>query len=98
MGTARRQQPVRLAAKLRHIRTQLRLTQEQMAERLGKVKVPPRPGHISEFEQGKREPSLPVLLQYARLAGVYVDWLIDDELELPLNLRNRTRPMSSSHN
>lgn len=86
MGASRRQQPARLAAKLRQIRTGLRLTQEQMAEKLADVKVPPRPGHVSEFEQGKREPSLPVLLQYARLAGIYVDWLIDDEVELPKRL------------
>jgi transcriptional regulator with XRE-family HTH domain len=47
------------------------------------VKSPPRPGHISEFEQGKREPSLPVLLRYARVAGLQVDALIDDEIDLP---------------
>ncbi len=39
--------------------------------------------NISAFERGVREPSLLVLLQYARAAGVYVDVLIDDELELP---------------
>ena len=38
-------------------------------------------GHIREFEQGKREPSLPVLLAYARIAEVYVDALIDDEID-----------------
>jgi transcriptional regulator with XRE-family HTH domain len=95
MGTARRQQPARLAEKLRHIRTRLGLTQEQMAERLGVVKVPPRPGHISEFEQGKREPSLPVLLQYARYAGVYVDLIIDDELDLTRRLPSDAQSRSS---
>ncbi|MFN2453472.1 MAG: helix-turn-helix transcriptional regulator [Pyrinomonadaceae bacterium] len=86
MGTSRREQPARLPAKLRQIRLSLELTQEQMAERLSEVKSPPRPGHISEFEQGKREPSLPVLLRYARLARVYVDVLIDDDLNLPAKL------------
>jgi hypothetical protein len=41
---------------------------------------------ISEYELGKNEPPLVVLLQYARTAGVYVDVLIDDELDLPAKL------------
>jgi len=91
MGTARREQPKRLPFKLRQIRVSLSLTQEQMAERLGQVKSPPRPGHISEFEQGKREPSLPVLLNYARIAGVYVDVLVDDEIDLPAKLPRKLK-------
>jgi hypothetical protein len=38
---------------------------------------------ISDFERGKRVPSLPVLLAYGRVANVYVDVLIDDEIDLP---------------
>ena len=38
---------------------------------------------ISEYEAGTGEPSLIVLLKYARLAGVAVDVLIDDKLDLP---------------
>jgi len=38
---------------------------------------------ISEFELGKGEPSLIILLEYARVAGVCVDVLIDDKLDLP---------------
>ncbi len=86
MGTARRERPARLPVKLRQIRAALGLTQEKMAEHLGSVKSPPRPGHVSEFEQGKREPSLAVLLRYARIACGYVDVLIDDELDLPKKL------------
>jgi transcriptional regulator with XRE-family HTH domain len=44
------------------------------------------PGQISEFETGKREPSLPLLLRYARLAGVWMDVLVDDELDMPAKL------------
>jgi len=40
-------------------------------------------GTISAYELGNREPSLLVLLNYARVAGVYVDVLVDDELDLP---------------
>jgi hypothetical protein len=54
-----------------------------MFERLGETKTALYPGHISLYEAGRREPPLPVLLRYARLAGVYVDVLIDDELGLP---------------
>lgn len=86
MGQARRPQPTRLALKLRQVRMLLDLSQEQMADRLKHVKSPPQPGHISEFERGKREPSLLVLVAYARASGVLVDELVDDELELPKKL------------
>jgi transcriptional regulator with XRE-family HTH domain len=39
--------------------------------------------NISQYERGARVPSLPVLLEYARAANVYVEALIDDELDLP---------------
>jgi transcriptional regulator with XRE-family HTH domain len=83
MGTSRRAQPKRLAAKLAQIRKSLDLTQEQMVERLGCTRTPVYVGHISGFENGKREPSLLVLLQYAKLAGVSTDLLIDDDRNLP---------------
>jgi transcriptional regulator with XRE-family HTH domain len=86
MGQSRRPQPVLLASKLRQIRALLGLSQEQMAEHLKNVKSPPQPGHISEFEREKREPSLLVLVGYARLSGVSVDVLVDDEIELPNKL------------
>jgi transcriptional regulator with XRE-family HTH domain len=83
MGQQRRPTPKRLAAKLVQIRTQLELTQEQMAEKLKRVKSPPDSGAISRFETGQREPSLLVILEYARLAGISTDVLIDDKLTLP---------------
>jgi transcriptional regulator with XRE-family HTH domain len=86
MGTARRPQPKRLPAKLLKVRQLLGLTQAQMAAHLGHVKPSPQPGQVSRFEQGQREPSLLLLLEYARIAGVSTDVLIDDELDLPLNL------------
>jgi transcriptional regulator with XRE-family HTH domain len=49
------------------------------------------PGQVSEFETGKREPSLIVLLRYARLANVCVDTLIDDDLDLPAKLPARAK-------
>jgi transcriptional regulator with XRE-family HTH domain len=38
---------------------------------------------ISNYELGTREPPLPILLKYARLAGVSTDLLIDDDMDLP---------------
>lgn len=83
MGTNRRPQPRRMGAKLLSIRKDLDLSQEQMAKRLDTKRSPVYPTHVSEFERGLREPSLLVLLQYARIAGVSTDILIDDELDLP---------------
>lgn len=83
MGRASRPKPARLAAKLRQIRTALGLTQQQMYEQLGETQTALYAGHIGLYESGQREPPLPVLLRYARIAGVYVDLLIDDEMNLP---------------
>lgn len=57
-----------------------------MATRLSHVTPAPQPGQISRFEQGKREPSLLLLLEYARLAGISTDVLIDDKIVVPAKL------------
>ena len=103
MGTARRPQPKRLPAKLLKVRQLLGLTQEQMAAHLSHVKPSPQPGQVSRFEQGKREPSLLLLLEYARMAGVSTDVLIDDELDVPEKLlggpkSEKVRRKRSPHN
>jgi hypothetical protein len=59
-----------------------------MFERLGETKTALYPGHIGLYESGQREPPLPVLLRYARIAEVYVDVLIDDNLDLTEKLPN----------
>lgn len=85
MGTSPRRKPKRLAEKLLQIRTGLGLTQTKLVERLGVEDILTY-NKISEFESGRREPSLLVLLQYARLVGISTDVLIDDELDLPTKL------------
>jgi transcriptional regulator with XRE-family HTH domain len=45
---------------------------------------------ISEYERGIREPPLPILLRYARLAAVPTEVLIDDDLDLPNKLPGTT--------
>lgn len=83
MGRNRRPQPLCLPAKLLEIRSRLEFTQVEMARQLSSKKSPVHPGNISEYELGKREPSLLTLLRYARLAGVAMEVLVDDEMELP---------------
>lgn len=90
MGMKPRQRPERLAEKLLQIRNALGLSQSGMLRRLGLEDVISYK-KISDFELGNREPSLLILLQYARAANVIVDVLIDDELDLPARLPSPTR-------
>jgi transcriptional regulator with XRE-family HTH domain len=82
MGTYPRLRQKRLPEKLRAIRDALGLSQSEMLKRLG-VDELIEAYRISEFETGKREPPLLVLLRYARVASISTDILIDDELNLP---------------
>jgi transcriptional regulator with XRE-family HTH domain len=43
-------------------------------------------GRISEYEQNQREPSLVILLAYARVAGVHLEDIVDDAIDLPDSL------------
>jgi transcriptional regulator with XRE-family HTH domain len=95
MGRSSRPLPRRLGEKLRQIRAALNLTLEQLIERLDYQDSPIYPTNISGMERGEREPPLPLLLAYARLAGVSTDVLIDDELDLPVKLVSNTKQGSS---
>jgi transcriptional regulator with XRE-family HTH domain len=86
MGAAARIKPKRLAEKLLQIRLALGLSQSEMLKRLGFEDVISY-HRISNYELGTGEPPLPILLRYARVAGVYVDVLIDDKMNLPAKLR-----------
>lgn len=90
MGRYSRQKPARLSEKLLHIRRALGLSQNEMIRRLGLEEVITQ-SRISGYELGTREPSLPTLLMYARIAGVSTDALIDDELDLPKKLTVSSR-------
>jgi transcriptional regulator with XRE-family HTH domain len=89
MGFAR-ERPARLAEKLLQIRLALGLSQDDMLRRLGQDEKSYR-FYISNYETGKREPSLPVLLEYARVANVLMEVLADDELDLPDTIPSTTR-------
>ena len=82
MGKASRERPEKLSKKLLQIRSSLGLSQNEMLVELGLADRIDR-SSISGYEIGKREPSLITLLKYARLAGVTMEVLIDDEMDLP---------------
>ena len=84
MGNAR-PKPERLAEKLRQVRLSLGFSQTELLRRLDAEALIAY-SQISEFETGRREPSLLMLLRYARLACVPAEVLIDDELDLPAKL------------
>ena len=89
MGHAR-SRPKRLAEKLLQIRNALGLSQTELWRRLGVDDEIPYT-RISDYELDKSEPTLMILLQYARAAGVSIDVLADDKLELPAKLPARRK-------
>ncbi len=90
MGTRARLRQERLSEKLLQIRLALNLSQTEMLHRLG-VQDLISYHQISRYETGQREPSLRILLQYARAANVSTDVLIDDELDLPAKLPAKSK-------
>jgi transcriptional regulator with XRE-family HTH domain len=89
MGHAR-QRPKRLAEKLLQIRLSLGLSQTEMHRLLG-VEDEILYTRISDYELDKAEPTLMILLRYARVAGVSMDVLADDEMDLPEKLPSKAK-------
>lgn len=96
MGRASRPKPARLAEKLRQIRISLGLSQNEMLRHLG-LDEELFQGSISGYELGTREPPLAVLLQYARAVNVYVEVLIDEELDLPQDIPAKVKSEGVRH-
>jgi len=90
MGRTPREKPARLAEKLAHLRQALNLSQDEMVRRLGLEGQLTRE-ELSKYERGLRVPSLLTLLKYSRVAGLIVDDLIDDKLDLPNKLSGRKK-------
>jgi transcriptional regulator with XRE-family HTH domain len=78
-----RPRPKHLAKKLLQIRRSLGVSQGELVRQLG-VQALIEHTTISKYELNKNEPPLTILLAYARLAGVPVERIIDDELELTI--------------
>jgi transcriptional regulator with XRE-family HTH domain len=85
MGRKARRKPARLAEKLKRIRDSLGLSQSELVKRLGFEEEITK-SEISDFEHGKYEPNLLVLLAYSEAANVYVETLIRDDRDLPEKL------------
>lgn len=83
MGTSRRPRPARLATKLRFIRMSMDITQAEMFKRLGDTGTRLYVGHIDDYEKDRRVPTLQVVLAYARVAGISMEAIVDDALDLP---------------
>lgn len=88
MGRGARQKPTKLGKKLSRIRKHLGLSQGGMVRALG-LSRKLTGNDISKYERGVREPALPVILKYARAAGLKVEELIDDELEVRFTASTR---------
>ena len=80
MGRVRRNKQVLLSHKLLAIRKRLRMSQTEMARAL-ELKV--HYSAVSNFELGTREPDLLIVLRYARLAGITMEMIVDDQINLP---------------
>lgn len=82
MGKNPRLRQKGLPKKLLRIRSLLGLSQTEMLKTLGFDGVIDYK-RLSEYELGKNEPPLRILLAYARLAGVSMETLADDDRQLP---------------
>ena len=78
-----RPRPKHIAKKLLQIRRSLGVSQGELVRQLG-VQALIDHTTISKYELNKNEPPLAILLAYARLAGIPVERIIDDELELTI--------------
>jgi transcriptional regulator with XRE-family HTH domain len=90
MGSAARRKPKRLAEKLLEIRVGLGLSQNGLIRQMGFIDDLTQ-AQVSMFERGIRQPSLPILAAYAKVANVYIEALITDDVDLPRRLPAKTK-------
>ena len=80
----RRAMPKKLGKKMKQIREGLGMSQREIVRALNYKDTPLRASQISQYESGQREPTMMLVLAYARLAGISTDVLIDDKIKLKL--------------
>jgi transcriptional regulator with XRE-family HTH domain len=81
----RRVMPKKLGKKMRQIRESLGMSQRQIVDALNYKVTPLRASQISQYENNQREPTMMLVLAYARLAKVPMESLVDDRIKLPFN-------------
>jgi transcriptional regulator with XRE-family HTH domain len=74
--------PKKLGKKLLQIRMNLGMSQREIVKALKYHDTPLRASQISQYEQGQREPTMMLVLAYARLANVPMERLVDDRMKL----------------
>jgi DNA-binding XRE family transcriptional regulator len=83
MGHGKQERPKKLAEKLLKIRKKLGLSQTGMAEALEKQGVNANASYIARYESEVRVPGLLIVRAYAKIAGVSMEQIVGDELDLP---------------
>lgn len=78
----RRAMPKKLGKKLLQIRENLGMSQREIVKALNYKDTPLRASQISQYETGQREPTMMLVLAYARLANVPMECLVDDKMKL----------------
>ena len=78
----RRAMPKKLGRKMKQIRERLGMSQRDIVKALNYTATPLRASQISQYESGQREPTMMLVLAYARLANVPMECLVDDKMKL----------------
>ncbi len=91
MGRSNRIRPTKLGEKLKAIRESFGLTQEELIERLDYNSSALHHQNISGFEKNTREANLLILIAYCDLAGICLDILVRDEIDLPEKLPSKPK-------
>jgi len=74
--------PKKLGKKMKQIREGLGMSQREIVKALNYRDTPLRASQISQYETGQREPTMMLVLAYARLAEIPMECLVDDKMKL----------------
>jgi transcriptional regulator with XRE-family HTH domain len=74
----KRPTPQHLAKKLQAIRDSFGVSQYRLARMLEVDQYT----RLSEYESGRRVPSFVTLIHYARLAGIPLEFIVDDDIDM----------------
>jgi DNA-binding XRE family transcriptional regulator len=80
---ATRKKPARLGEKLRAVREKFGFSLSEMAAKVSDDEVSIYRQDVHRYENNQTDPSLIILLRYARLARVKMEIFADDKLDLP---------------